>query len=418
MNQSGEKNTPEPAPVTLAGREERSYTFQFLTPMFGGGVDPKATKGDPISKIRGASIRGQLRLWWRATQGPRFKTIKEMHAEETRIFGGAVTGGQEESASRGVVIRLDVSRLTVTSSKDAADVEYFSFPLREERSTRLTAKLQGDLHLHLRFPADASPGTIQQVEAAVWAFACFGGIGGRTRRGFGALRLVDGELDGLCPAPDSGYLDSRYIVQEGDGPPPRVPVLSRRHGAEFRSFPKNNARDAWKWLDCKLSGFRQGSIGRNPPASGSRHPGRSRWPEADLIRHELAARYQGDAKHHDRLIHLSRAPRAAFGMPIIFHFKAEPIGDVTLKPRNAERYASPLILRPMGQGDKAWASVLVLGNRSDLDELDIVMEQKGGQERSVKTRLTGAEARWDNSPLEGRSSDPLLAFLAFCTERG
>ena len=171
MKQSGEKKIPTPAPIKLAEREERSYTFEFLTPMFGGGVDPKAPTGDPITKIRSASVRGQLRFWWRATQGPRFRTIEEMHAEETRIFGGAASGDNEKDPSRGVAIRLDVSRLTATPTQAADEVPYFSFPLREDRQARPTAEIRGEFCLHLRFLADASSETIGQVEAAVWAFA-------------------------------------------------------------------------------------------------------------------------------------------------------------------------------------------------------------------------------------------------------
>jgi CRISPR/Cas system CMR-associated protein Cmr1 (group 7 of RAMP superfamily) len=47
-------------------------TLEFITPMFGGGVriDPQATHHkapDAITPVRGASLRGQLRTWWRRT---------------------------------------------------------------------------------------------------------------------------------------------------------------------------------------------------------------------------------------------------------------------------------------------------------------------------------------------------------------
>jgi hypothetical protein len=107
-----------------------------------------------------------------------------------------------------------------------------------------------------------------------------------------------------------------------------------------------------------------------------------------------------------------KVPRAQFGLPIIFHF-IENIDDLTLKPANLKRYASPLILRPVGSKTQAHGIALVLGNRPNLDDLDggVVFAQ-GRQVFAVKVRLTAAEAGQMNGPL-GADADPLLSFLRF-----
>ena len=52
--------------------------------MFGGGVEPG--EPDPSLPIRGTSIRGQLRFWWRTTCGRLLPTSKMWRREE-EIFG-------------------------------------------------------------------------------------------------------------------------------------------------------------------------------------------------------------------------------------------------------------------------------------------------------------------------------------------
>ena len=44
---------------------ERTYTL--LTPLFGGGVEPR--EADPVSVVRATAVRGHLRFWWRAVRG-------------------------------------------------------------------------------------------------------------------------------------------------------------------------------------------------------------------------------------------------------------------------------------------------------------------------------------------------------------
>jgi len=346
-----------------------------------------------------------------------------MRDAEGAIFGSAaLENGAGRRGGRSLNLRLDVSRLSASPRSSAEwGVSYFDFPLREtDKNTeaRQVAEIRGPFVLHLRLPRDASPAIANELRAAVWAMATFGGIGGRTRRGFGALQLTEGDFPKNMPS-----LDDSWIVQEGKGPPPGVPVLSSVHGARLESFSKPDVKNAWRWLDRKLKTFRQGSdTGRNPPGKDKR-PGRSRWPEADLIRHDLKDRYQGARKHEERLIALDRAPRAVFGMPIIFHFKGEPIKDATLKPKGYDRLASPLILRPAIRRDsqEAWALVLLLGNRPRLDEtLPVVMTQDGA-EKPVTTHVSPgdlAPTRWPKSPLLDRDADPLLAFLEFCKDKG
>jgi hypothetical protein len=84
--------------------------------------------------------------------------------------------------------------------------------------------------------------------------------------------------------------------------------------------------------------------------------------------------------HSIPITHVDVFPRAAFGMPIIFHFhpgqdnyppsKGDPKMKLELKPVEADRFASPVILRPMVLNKEYFLGVLVLASPTP----DVVLE--------------------------------------------
>lgn len=61
--------------------EKITFECEVVTPMFIGG----ANKED--AELRGASIKGLLRFWWRVINGYKFNNVKEMLKKENEIFG-------------------------------------------------------------------------------------------------------------------------------------------------------------------------------------------------------------------------------------------------------------------------------------------------------------------------------------------
>jgi CRISPR-associated protein Cmr1 len=201
------------------------------------------------------------------------------------------------------------------------------------------------------------------VEAALWAWESFGGLGGRTRRGFGSIvRIREGSasLEGVR-SKLSEYQDKPRLDLVPSLAQARLAAAKRLHA---------EALDAWKAGLKLLQTIRQGpGAGRNPPRPGTRKPaGRSRWPEPDEIRRLTR---QSAPLHSQPEVTVPRFPRAAFGMPIVFHFHPgsphEPgsAGDpgmkpLQLQPEGSERFASPMILRPVpdGQGFRTLALAL------------------------------------------------------------
>lgn len=408
----------------------QSRVYELITPLFGGGVDPG--EADPVTVIRGQSVRGQLRFWWRACRGGMFGgSLERMRGAEDSLWGAAGSG-QRTNPSKVQVFVETIKQGDAESPFEYSDkghprarrewsnVAYAAFPLQpsdEESKKRVTPKAVRtgiSFLLKLEFPKDA----INDVEAALWAWETFGGIGGRTRRGFGALRLasIDGQQ---VPAPTTGDIAVNTVnitsllekhVEQGIWPD-SVPHLNR----DLRSFeltaPMPGALSAWQHLIGQYKNFRQAR------RDGDKRPGRSYWPEPDAIRRLTGHR---DQRHRQEVSDVNRFPRASFGLPIIFHFKDrdDPPPTNTLKGPEHDRLASRLLLRPLActGGRTMGLAVILDAPKAPPGGLVLEVKPKSGRLKSfdVSAELSGDEAA-RILPLKNHT-DPLRAFLSTLSE--
>lgn len=399
------RSPPRPAPTLEHGRRDDDKTvvltrkYKLITPLFGGGVEPQTA--DPVTLVRGPGIRGHLRFWWRATRGGAFDgDLARMRAAEMRIWGAAATKASGGPSCVGMRVATTsqgqaAHPFTMRPGKRFPDADqavapaYAAFPLQQE----LRAVRAGiELTLELRFPRDLEA----DVLAAVWAWETFGGVGGRTRRGFGAVEPTE-PLEVATGDPTT-WLERKLRETVTAGPWPQgVPHLSRT-ATSFRLTPLS-----WRQLIDHYKSFRQW---RNEGKQSNR-PGRSKWPEPDVVR-----LLTGDtAPLHKESIHsppIAKFPRAVFGLPIIFHFQGggDP-KDTTLQGIEHDRLASPLILRPVNIGGRTHGLALVLdGPRTPPGGLKL---DKAPRSPRVDHQLTPDEA--DRiEPLDGQT-DVLQAFL-------
>jgi len=423
--QPGQPPKIEPKPNNEVITQVREY--ELITPLFGGGVDPG--EADPVTTIRGSEIRGQLRFWWRACRGGQFNgDLAEMKKAEDRFWGKAYNKN-EDVPSQDQLVQITVETLhsgetvkpfniipdrTGRKAKPNSDrnspPSYAAFPLQpsdddlkkpdfKQKEVRVNIKFR----LTISFPANRKT----DIEAALWAWETFGGIGARTRRGFGALHLLAINNVAYTDLPISNQEQARewikrkllqfVIDRNQSGSFPTLSIKAQFHVTD--SF--SDAMGAWKWLIGKLSGFRQTPDGRS---------GRSNWPEPEAIREITHRRFY---KYQTRL-GSQKFPRAAFGMPIVFHFKdsGDP-EDTTLqgKDKGQERLASPLILRPLlcKGGQAVGLALLLEGNRMIPGGLQLV--EKNGIGHDVEATLNSNEAK--AIPVLRGETDVLQAFMNY-----
>lgn len=377
-------------------KQWQTYQCTLVTPMYGGGVE--ASKVDTNMPIRASSIRGQLRFWWRIACGP--KDPNELFKKEKEIWGGI---GDDGAMASQVEIRVQSQPVFdkdfIKSNKYYDGIKYI-FGSASINGAVDWLKDNYKFTLFIRY----NDAVKRDVEEALRWWCSFGGIGGRTRRGFGAVSIENVDL----------ITAEHPALKRKDIEIPRL---------KFSQKTFSSAQEAWKYAAERLFEFRQkpGS-GRN---NSSGKAGRSFWPEADQLRHLTG---KNDNKRHMPEFEKNLIfPRAAFGMPIKFQFpgKNNDPDDMTLQPIDSERMASPLIIRPYKDGEKWRAAALLLPHweKALVEPLELRLSSNNKKvtyqvnhwpdenQQAERDRLTNDIK--GIKPMKGRPNDPLSAFLDY-----
>ena len=175
------------------GIEEQTFNCEVVTPLFLGGANPKE------AELRPASIKGMLRFWWRAVYGS--DDLKEMRESEAKIFGDT----DSCSHLRVIAPYEEVSKIenikggkkyTAKSSRGSFNlniIDYLAFGIcvynREARGNvyeRAHIPPGTKIPITLRYPKEYQEQVIRSFEA----FIRFGGLGAKSRNGFGSLHCA------------------------------------------------------------------------------------------------------------------------------------------------------------------------------------------------------------------------------------
>ncbi len=376
-------------------------TYKLITPLLGGGVESK--EADPVKCVTEKGIRGQLRFWWRACKGDSALTsqreiLRDLKQREEAVWGSAGSSTSTSPSKVSLSVRIlntgfedepfildDKDRPRPRPGTVVPAYGAFSLqPTDEERKKILNAELElrvvrigVEFELTLGLAPELSAEQLGEIDAALWCWETFGGVGGRTRRGFGALQLVKRDDQIVVPptlTTVEASINQKLSEAVGTGTwHESVPHLSTNASLlrftkrldQRADFTKNNgealqvtnALKAWRHLVDSLQRFRQS------PRTSTQYHGRSHWPEPDAIRRRTSHAAHRTPEHPVT----DKFPRAAFGLPIIFKFKDDDVkkGDppqTTLSGVNKiNRLASPLILRPLAcANDEAVGLVLIL----------------------------------------------------------
>ena len=322
------------------------YDMELLTPMLGGGV--KSWIPDSHNPIRSQAIKGHLRFWWRTMQC--CQDPATLKAREDALWGSTA----QASTVRLAVTRAGGWETKTLSRNDKGYVQYENFPPyvlfplqgnKEEAFFTVVTKQKFQLALHCRMEDR------EAVEASVKLWVLFGGIGARTKRGCGSIACQQIMNEFSSAETIQQFLRNFQCAGRDANPFATAPYpqLQNCRFAWDKVSAKGDATAAWKGFLDEYGAFRQGEgKAREPSKPGLKHPGPTRWPEADAIR-RLSGKKPG--------LHTAQAhpagtwfPRAAYGLPILTKFKdqaKEPTGQLTLAPagEGQDRWPSPVILK-------------------------------------------------------------------------
>lgn len=400
---------PDVPALTGSHSKNINLTVKLITPMFGGGV--VAREVDIAHPIRETSIRGQLQFWWRATAGAKYENSKELNDAHSQIWGST------KCKSKITIHVKQPGSITSVSYEEVSrrfqPLRYALFPFAENKQTKQAFGAKQGLSFSIQIGSTEGgleSSQWEEVKIAIKAWINFGGLGSRTRRGCGSLF-------------SNGYSfrdaqsTQNWLREHGTDKILDWPTLAKKSYC----YPQSgDPTAAWSESISLMQYFRQGSdFGRNPGDPGANHPGRSRFPEPDTIR-RLTNKH--DRRHPPSDKMPVGFPRAEFGLPIIFQFKAKGTDpeETTLVPDidRAERFASPLILKGIACSEtNAFPAVIVL-NGKRVQSCRLLLKNKAVIQNSSNVPIQSqAFKNIAPSPLNGHASS-IEAFLAFAHEKG
>ncbi|MEO8495730.1 MAG: type III-B CRISPR module RAMP protein Cmr1 [Planctomycetota bacterium] len=322
--------------------EKIEATYRIVTPMFCGGAEQPA-------EFRLPSFKGVLRFWWRALEWGRIQDLAKLRKEEAELFGSS-----DEGQSR-FLMRLTQLPSDVKLSEDfspgltylagmglcRANGQFHRHPLKPGELVTVEIRVKG---------GGRSVADLSQLRRVLIAMGIFGGIGARTRRGFGSLTLdaIDGASPAWAQAKSVDALKSQIgelLTVSRDNKSSESPFTAFSHVSHI-VLVEGDAGDSAQGLLDKIGR----ELIRYRSYGASRRDGRRfnvlgeevtkpNFPDDHDSVHSFLAKGTPVA---------SPPKRAAFGLPHNYFFKSLSSPDVNVKaevtPEKHDRRASPLFL--------------------------------------------------------------------------
>lgn len=162
-----------------------SIDFEIVTPMFMAGNNQKT------AEFRLPSFKGALRFWYRAVSFPRLKSVETMKTEEDEVFGST------NNASK-VILNLEAYRdgKKGVQFRNKGGLTYLGYGVVDFRGNTIRRYISpsttGRITLLCR---GLDKVQLNNLKNALTAFALFGNLGSRSRKGYGSINFRSITLD-------------------------------------------------------------------------------------------------------------------------------------------------------------------------------------------------------------------------------
>ncbi len=352
--------------------KKESYKFDILTRMFSAGAEPQATGG---AEIRAPEIRAQLRWWFRILGG--FKNnLQTVVEQELHYFGGV---GDEPRRSK-ICVRVRTAPTLKQECKDADELGaglntplgYLLFPLRSNEKKGTDASRAhflpndpGTYAFEVSVSMDASDEEWENLKALVAVFGNLGSLGFRSRRCMGAIAFhADAPMsvsDALARFKEPGNIVIKEL-QSGNGTADGCVNGLANWLKDWRSYGSSR-------------------FGLNENGHGFRY-----------------AKKDHDAGVGDGNV----VYRAAIGLPIIQQYSSGERIKNEWTAEDAERFASPVILRPCRKTDGKCAPLVIFADKYKWEDGRKVNIARSKHE---KRTVTGSADLYNAIKGDGRLKD-------------
>ncbi len=304
--------------------------FKVVTPCFLGSAAHEA-------ELRLPSIKGALRFWWRALNYARIaqKTNSIIAEELLRQEEGKLFGSSDQGQSP-LIMRLDTKSLPKVEENEVlrnesgnvvgAGARYLGYGVMDFRGklTRscLKAPFEFDLQIGVR---EKDTEKLNQILPALKLLGLLGGLGSKSRKGYGSLNLIS-ICNGNWQAPAS----------EGDYEKCLLELL--KTALQYESEPEISAFSSHARIDLTNTKFKRDTAMSVLNQYGEEMVRYRSWGRnGKILDNEFSKRkFKDDHDWAKRQLHNFHPRRAVFGLP---HNYEKGIG---VKPQNYDRRASPL----------------------------------------------------------------------------
>jgi CRISPR-associated protein Cmr1 len=342
---------------------ELEAKFRIVTPLFMSGSDRFR------AELRVPSIKGVLRFWWRALALGRLNSVSKVREEESCIFGSAGNDIGQAKAHLRLKLPEDVVQYKdpILKYADGEPVgpgaRYLGYGVVEavpskKRNTRESQILRSCLKypfegvLSLLIRNGTSSEDIKGIESAVIAMGLFGGLGSRSRKGYGSFNLVELKLgeeilftmprdsDDLKLKMGSFFKDHNIIAYSGLPSYTAYSDLTRIDIVDKGTDPLRLLNSIGEAMQMYRSWGRGGKV-------NGKDAERNFKDDHDLALEAIKTRVDT----HPR--------RVAFGLPHNYYFSSYQ-EKVDVKPARLERRASPLFIHIQELANKQYAAVTTI----------------------------------------------------------
>ncbi|MGZ5027285.1 MAG: type III-B CRISPR module RAMP protein Cmr1 [Methylobacter sp.] len=323
--------------------------FKIVTPMFMSGAD------QGIAELRPPSIKAVIRFWWRALAYSRFNgDLAALANLEKELFGST-----ERAAS--IIIRISSRSRTVATPKNAvhqsfkvlSGARYLGYGLMDAFDGRNTeaGKLQRPCINHnqrLIVNFISKSDIPQEFVDAIKLTGLLGGLGSRSRKGFGSLTLdkltLDKESIWTKPQDTKAYKSSLSVLLNG--------IDSITEEPPFSAFSKLTR------IDC----LQQGTDPiRLLHVFGQQMQRYRSWGKDNRVNGEESEQnFQADHHWYRRLGDYRNSDfhprRVVFGLP--HNYSQNPSDNVTSTEH--DRRAGPLLVHVHEYGPERYALISIV----------------------------------------------------------
>ncbi len=341
------------------------YEIELTTPLFSSGA-----RTDGPAELRPPSIRGAMRFWFRAMMGSVIHELNQLQKQEARVFGS--TSGRSPLTVR-------VQPVTINEGRQGNPLAPANFNMLTYLAGQGLLRYDNQTRSFLLSRNCFLPGSRFRVTLLWWGsgqdavvqgcfrlLELFGGLGARTRRGFGGFRVVkidDEEVaeQATPPAfkPEIETIRKAFATFAGNPPGPSLEAMPEFScfapgGYALKVVPGDSDCDWWDVLDWCGDALRQARTG-----------GRQTTPDyRNVVRKFINTSRHGPFLGGEPGKTL-RNP--VFGLPLMISSRhsfrgrgARLVWRRTDEQSNHDRRASPLFIRPVQYRKNRWAVVFLL----------------------------------------------------------